>query len=71
MGEIVCAFVVLQHGSSISEKNLINWSRKKIANYKCPKKIIFIDDKKMPRNATGKILHKNLREMLLEKDPHE
>ena len=70
-GEIVCAFVVLQDGCSISEKNLISWSRKKIANYKCPKKIIFIDDKKMPRNATGKILHKNLREMLLEKASHE
>ena len=63
-GEIVCAFVVLQEGEEVSEEKLIKWSKKKLASYKCPKKIIFIKDKDMPRNTTGKILHKELREML-------
>jgi len=63
-GEIVCAFVVLREGEEVSEEDLIKWSKKKLASYKCPKKIIFIKDKDMPRNATGKILHKELREMV-------
>ena len=37
-GETVCAFVVLQQEVAYL-KNLINWCRKKIANYKCPKKL--------------------------------
>ena len=63
-GEIVCAFVVLQKREKLSEENLIKWSKKKLASYKCPKKIIFIKDKDMPRNATGKIVHKELREIV-------
>ena len=66
-GEIVCAFVVLREGEEFSEEDLIKWSKKKLASYKCPKKIIFIKDKDMPRNATGKILHKELREMVKKK----
>ena len=60
-GEIVCAFVVLHDNKKISEEILINWTKKRLAGYKCPKKIIFIDNNEMPRNATGKILHKNLK----------
>ena len=41
--------------------NLIGWTKKRLAGYKCPKKIFFINDKDMPRNATGKILHRDLK----------
>ena len=61
-GEIVCAFVVLQDNKVLDEKILINWTKRKIASYKCPKKVFFIKDIEMPRNATGKILHKILKE---------
>ncbi|MAH89017.1 MAG: long-chain fatty acid--CoA ligase [Pelagibacterales bacterium] len=61
-GEIVCAFVVLHQGFEISEFNLIEWSKKRLARYKCPKRVFFIDNNDMPRNASGKILHKNLKE---------
>ena len=61
-GEIVCAFIVLEEGKNISEENFIEWSKKKIASFKCPKKVFFINDEDMPRNATGKILHKQLRD---------
>ena len=60
-GEIVCAFVVLHQGFKISEFNLIEWSKKRLAGYKCPKKVFFIDNNDMPRNASGKILHKDLK----------
>ncbi|MDC3057234.1 AMP-binding protein [Alphaproteobacteria bacterium] len=63
-GEIVCAFVVLEEGINLSEESLIKWSKDRLAGYKCPKKIFFIKDNDMPRNATGKILHRELRKMV-------
>ena len=63
-GESVCAFVVLEKKHRLFEKTLISWARERLAKYKCPKKIFFIKDKAMPRNATGKILHKKLREKI-------
>ena len=65
-GEIVCAFVVLVKNKKLDKKDLIFWAKSKIASYKCPKKIIFIDDNQMPRNAVGKILHNVLKEKLIE-----
>ena len=65
-GEIVCAFVILKDGCKVSEKDLINWSKSKLARYKCPKRVIFINDEEMPRNTTGKILHKQLKKMIKE-----
>ena len=61
-GEIVCAFVILHDNMKLTEHNLIGWAKKRLASYKCPKKVFFIDDNEMPRNATGKILHKDLRD---------
>ncbi len=63
-GEIVCAFVVLHDGFNITELKLIEWSKKRLAGYKCPKKVFFIDNNDMPRNATGKILHKDLKKIV-------
>ena len=63
-GEIVCAFVVLEDGINLSEEDLIKWAKDRLAGYKCPKKVYFIQDNDMPKNATGKILHKELRKMV-------
>ena len=52
---------MLHQGFKISEFNLIDWSKKRLAGYKCPKKVFFIDNDDMPRNASGKILHKDLK----------
>ena len=65
-GEIVCAFVVLDYNKKIDKNDLILWIKSKIASYKCPKEIFFIEDNEMPRNTTGKILHKVLKEKILE-----
>ncbi|MDD5010396.1 MAG: hypothetical protein PHC68_18600, partial [Syntrophorhabdaceae bacterium] len=61
-GEAVKAVVILHEGAKVSEKELIDYSRDKIAGYKIPKTIDFIKDEEMPRTATGKILHRILRE---------
>jgi acyl-CoA synthetase (AMP-forming)/AMP-acid ligase II len=61
-GEAVRAVVVLQDGQRATEDELLAWSRDKIAGYKRPKSVVFIQDEQMPRTATGKILHRVLRE---------
>jgi fatty-acyl-CoA synthase len=45
--------------------------RGKIAGFKRPRKITFIKDEKMPRTATGKILHRSLREMFRKSNKME
>jgi len=61
-GEAVKAVVILKEGLIASEAELISHCRGKIAGYKIPKSIDFIKDEQMPRTATGKILHRILRE---------
>jgi malonyl-CoA/methylmalonyl-CoA synthetase len=53
-GEKVVAAVVLKEKQPlISDEILIAFCKEKLASYKCPKKIIFLDE--LPRNALGKI----------------
>ena len=59
-GEAIKAFVVLNEGSSISAEDIIEFSRTRIAKFKCPKSIDFIDV--LPRNMSGKILRRELRD---------
>jgi len=61
-GEAVKAVVIPHEGAKITDKELIDHCRDKIAGYKIPKTIDFIKDEEMPRTATGKILHRILRE---------
>ena len=64
-GEAVKAVVVLHQGyapGAALEKQLNDFARGKLAGYKRPKSIDFIQDDEMPRNPTGKILHRILRE---------
>lgn len=59
-GEEVKAVVVLKQGADATEKDIINFCEGKLAGFKKPKTVEFID--KLPRNLTGKILKKELRE---------
>ena len=61
-GESVLAAVVCHVGEALSEDELKLWCKKHLAGYKCPRHIVFIADSEMPRNATGKILHRILRD---------
>ena len=64
-GEAVHAVVVLHQPGSASEAELLEWCRGRIAGYKRPQSIRFVDDNDMPRTATGKILHRTLRAQLV------
>ena len=58
-GEVVKAYVVLEKGIEIRERDLIKYLSGKIANFKIPKSIEFIDA--IPRNNVGKIDKKALK----------
>ena len=57
-GELAKAYVVLKDGAKISEEDLINFCRKSLAAYKCPRKVKFVKD--VPKTSTGKIMRREL-----------
>jgi fatty-acyl-CoA synthase len=59
-GEVGCAFVVLKSGSKISEKELLDFLRQRLARYKVPKRIHLITE--LPKTSTGKIAKRILEE---------
>jgi long-chain acyl-CoA synthetase len=59
-GEAVKAVVVKRAVASLSEPSLIDWTRDKLAGYKRPRSVDFVDA--LPRNASGKLLKRKLRE---------
>jgi acyl-CoA synthetase (AMP-forming)/AMP-acid ligase II len=61
-GEKVVAVVIPVPGAQLDAATLMAWCRDKLAAYKRPKQAIFIAGNEMPRTATGKILHRKLRE---------
>ena len=75
-GESVHAVVVLhqqdQHQKKVSEAEmeatLKAWCKERMAGFKCPQSVVFLADADMPRTATGKILHRVLRERVASRD---
>ena len=63
-GESVQAAVVLRTGGAITEAELAAWAKERLAGYKRPREILFLSADEMPRNATGKILHRELKALL-------
>jgi acyl-CoA synthetase (AMP-forming)/AMP-acid ligase II len=59
-GEAVKALIVPKPGCDPSAADIITWARERIAGYKCPKTVEQISE--LPRNPSGKILRKDLRE---------
>jgi long-chain acyl-CoA synthetase len=60
-GEAVVAFIELRAGQSLSKPELLEHSKSRIASYKKPKYVFFVDA--LPRNPMGKVLKNELREM--------
>jgi len=63
-GEAVTAVIVVHDGASVNEAAILDWCRDRIAGYKRPRVVLFIDEAQMPRTATGKIQHRILRARL-------
>jgi fatty-acyl-CoA synthase len=62
-GQRLRAFVVKADGKDASEEDLKGYVKKNLARYKVPREIVFVDE--LPRNATGKVLKRELAERQL------
>jgi fatty-acyl-CoA synthase len=76
-GEAVQAVIVLHDGDALHdgdgeqaiEAEILEWCRGRMAGFKRPQSIHFLSDAEMPRTATGKILHRVLRDRLIASGP--
>jgi acyl-CoA synthetase (AMP-forming)/AMP-acid ligase II len=59
-GKRLRAFVVLADGADASEEDLKAYVKQNLARYKVPREIVFLDE--LPRNATGKVVKRELAE---------
>ena len=59
-GEVPKAFVVLQDGIKVTENEIIQFTRERLAHFKCPK---YVEFGELPKTATGKIQKFRLREL--------
>ncbi|CAL9359544.1 Long-chain-fatty-acid--CoA ligase [Streptomyces sp. enrichment culture] len=64
--EAVTAIVVPR--GEVTEKELIEHVRERLTPYKAPKRVMFVDE--LPRNASGKILKRELRDTLATRPGH-
>jgi len=65
-GESVKAIVVLREGENATEEDIIDFCRGELAGFKRPRSVEFIDS--LPRNLSGKVLKKTLREPYWEEE---
>ncbi len=63
-GQRLVAFVVLKAGATATEGDLKGYVKSNLARYKVPREIRFLDE--LPRNATGKVLKRELKETAVE-----
>jgi long-chain acyl-CoA synthetase len=63
-GEAVKAYVVLEPGTLFDEDALIADAADHLARYKCPTKVVVVDE--LPRNLNGKLLRRNLGQTVLD-----
>ncbi|HEY0251564.1 MAG TPA: AMP-binding protein [Kofleriaceae bacterium] len=60
-GETLRAFIVLRAGEQLTDREVIEYCREGLADYKRPRKVTFLAD--LPRNPTGKVLKRELRDL--------
>lgn len=58
-GETVRAYVVTRDGAHLDEDALVDFCRSRLARYKCPTKVLFVDQ--IPKNVSGKVLRHSLK----------
>lgn len=64
-GEAVTAVVQLREGEPADEGEIVGWCKERLADYKAPKYVLFVDD--MPRLITGKVHYREIKQMVLIK----
>jgi fatty-acyl-CoA synthase len=65
-GEVPCAFIELKPDApAVTEADVISFCRERLAHFKCPRRVVFLD---LPKTATGKIQKFRLRELAGSRD---
>jgi fatty-acyl-CoA synthase len=59
-GQRLKVFVVKRDSASLSEDDIKKYVKENLANYKVPREVVFVEE--LPRNATGKVLKRDLAE---------
>ena len=62
LGEVGCAFVVVEPGRSLTHQEVAEWCRERLANFKVPRAVVLVDA--LPLNATGKVAKAELVHLL-------
>jgi acyl-CoA synthetase (AMP-forming)/AMP-acid ligase II len=65
-GESVLAAVVLKEGASATSEVLQDFCSSRLAGYKRPRQFVFLQTQDLPRTATGKIVHRHLRQKFID-----
>ena len=58
LGEVGRAYLTVQDGADLDEATVIAYAKQHLANFKVPRSVVFVDA--FPRNASGKILKRDL-----------
>ena len=62
--EIAKAFIVVEEGEELTNQEIIQFCRDKLARYKVPKKIEIVEE--LPKSALGKVLKRVLKDQVSE-----
>ena len=63
-GEVGCVVAVLKPGGELTEREIIAHCGERLARFKQPRSVVFVEA--LPRNATGKVLKRELKDWLIE-----
>ncbi|MCK4971330.1 MAG: long-chain fatty acid--CoA ligase, partial [Thermoplasmata archaeon] len=66
-GEAVHAIILLRPGMRMREQTVVDYCKGKMAGYKKPKGVTFLEPDEMPRTTTGKIRHRSLRKRIIKR----
>ena len=64
-GEEIYACIVLREGEEATPGEIIDYSKERMAAYKCPKAIRFVSS--LPKGPTGRVMRSEVKKMFLEK----
>ena len=69
--EAGAAFIELKPGETCERREIIDWCSGKVARFKIPRHVWFIDSSEWPMTSTGKVQKFRLQEMAIEKRKRE
>ena len=57
-GQCLAAYIVVRDGHTLTEKEVVDYAKERVARFAVPRKMLFLDE--LPRNPTGKVMKREL-----------